>query len=67
MASLATSWGPNSIGYWILAEYISFHMRHYLLVWNENGEGLDYVSQNGRIPPPPPPPSTDQITGVLKV
>ena len=35
------------IGYQILAEYVSFHMRYCLLVWNENGEGLDYVSQNG--------------------
>ena len=31
-------------------------MRYCLLVWSENGEWLDYVSQNGWIPPPPPPP-----------
>ena len=28
-------------------------MRYCLLVWSENGEWLDYVSQNGWIPPPP--------------
>ena len=27
-------------------------MRYCLLVWSENGEWLDYVSQNGWIPPP---------------
>ena len=25
-------------------------MRYYVLSWNENGEGLDYVSQIGWIP-----------------
>ena len=54
-ATISTS--PTSIGYQILFEYVRFHMRHYLLVWNENWEGLDYVSQNGYL--------TDQITRVL--
>ena len=31
----------TSIGYQILAEHVSFHLRGCLLVWNENGEGLD--------------------------
>ena len=30
-AAISTS--ATSIGYQILAEYVSFHMRHYLLVW----------------------------------
>ena len=52
-AAISTS--ATSIGYQILAEYnVSFHMKYCLLVWNENGEGLDYVSQNGWIPTPPP-------------
>ena len=36
----AISSSATSIGYQILAEYVSFHMRCYLLVWNENEEGL---------------------------
>jgi hypothetical protein len=46
-AAILTS--ATSIGYQILAGYVSFHMKYCLLVWNENGEGLDYVFQNGRI------------------
>ena len=49
----AISTSATSIGYQILAEYVRFHIRSCLLVWNENGEGLDYVSQNGWIIPPP--------------
>ena len=51
-AAISTS--ATSIGYQILVKYVSFHMRYCLLVWSENGEWLDYVSQNGWIPPPPP-------------
>ena len=40
---VAISTSATSIGYQILAEYLSFYMRHCLLVWNEIGEGLDYV------------------------
>ena len=50
-AAISTS--ATSIGYQILVKYVSFHMRYCLLVWSENGEWLDYVSQNGWIPPPP--------------
>ena len=50
-AAISTS--ATSIGYQILVKYVSFHMRYCLLVWSENGEWLDYVSQNGWIPSPP--------------
>ena len=46
-AAISTS--ATSKGYQISAEYVSFHMRYCLLIWNENGERLDYVSQNGSI------------------
>ena len=49
-AAISTS--ATSIGYQILVKYVSFHMRYCLLVWSENGEWLDYVFQNGWIPPP---------------
>ena len=51
-AAISTS--ATSIGYQILVKYVSFHMRYCLLVWSENGEWLDYVSQNGWIPPKKP-------------
>jgi len=49
-ATISTS--ATSIGYQILADHVSFHMRYCLLVWNENGKRLDYLSQNGWIHAP---------------
>ena len=42
----------TSMGYQILAEDVSFYMIYCLLIQNKNWEVLDYVSQNGWIPPP---------------
>ena len=50
-AAISTS--ATSIGYQILAEYLSFHMRYCLLLWHENEKGLDNVFQNV-LPQPPP-------------
>ena len=38
------------------------------MVWSENGEGLEDVSQNGWIPPPPPPvPGVTKKPGTFRV
>ena len=50
-AAISTS--ATSIGYQILAEYLSFHMRYCLLLWNEIGRSYTTFFQNGWIPPPP--------------
>ena len=52
----ANSTSATSIGYQILEKYVSFHMRYFLLIWNKNEDGLDYVFQNGQNPHPPTPP-----------
>ena len=39
------------IRYQILAKYVSFYMKHCLLVWSKNWEPLDYVSQKIDSPP----------------
>ena len=50
-AAISTS--ATSIGYQILGEYLSFHMRYCLLLWNEIGRSYTTFFQNGWIPPPP--------------
>jgi hypothetical protein len=61
-AAISTS--ATSIGYQILAEYLSFHMIYCLLLWDEIGRSYTTLFQNGWIPPPHMY-LTDQITHVF--